>query len=72
MMQIRDPAVFRKRQELGRRIAAARKAMGLSQDALSRRLGMNQNRISRLELGTTDISRQKVLLYLGLEAGHGE
>lgn len=60
--------------QLGSMLQAARKAKGLTQSALSSRLGLSQSRVSHLELNAHELSVEQLLAWcaaLGLELAVG-
>lgn len=57
-------------QRLGQQFKAARKKMGLSQEALGRRVGIPQSHISKIEKGEVDLQASSLIEIargLGLE-----
>jgi len=50
----------------GNRIAAARIARGLTQDAVARKLRINQVRVSSVERGRSDLSRKEIAEVVGI------
>lgn len=51
---------------MGDKIAAARIALGMTQDALARELGISQGRVARVEIGATDLSRKAIAEAVGV------
>jgi HTH-type transcriptional regulator/antitoxin HipB len=52
--------------QIGRILAARRKALGLSQQELATRLNVSQNRLSELELAPERLTVERLLVALNL------
>jgi transcriptional regulator with XRE-family HTH domain len=56
-----DPKVLRLSRQIGRQIRAAREAEGLSQNAVSKRIGMSHTNYARIEYGKTNVTIESML-----------